>query len=395
MAFVISRSLNFIPNAENETLLLSRGESAVIPPYNQGYNDQSDLSISIGSSLQHIVIVEPTSSVSAGVDSNAVPISSYLDVPLGVGSLPDVPNSREISERSSEDLYGSPDLDHEIMNIQDSVSIENEYDEVEQAYQSVNDSIYYQVPSRDRRVGIALIVSLGFENNKVERYQAADEEEELVETFELLNYETITTRAHNRTLLDELRAVVNLVSDNDSSFVCCISSYGGCNSESGKEYIVDFDGTHVYCLQDVAVEIFSNCEKLERKPKMFFIQACRGPRRDQLQTLQVPARTLQFGPVPPWDFLFAYSTGPGCLSFRPELHGFKPYFFPILCQKLRDYYKKFDVVTILQMVNKEYSNYQPRCNGKTVRQVSWSNSSLRGLVFICAEALYSVYYYHL
>ena len=388
MEFVILRSLNFIPNAENETLLVSRGESAVIPPYNQGYNDQSYLSISIGSSLQHFGIVEPTSSVSAGVDSNAVPISSYLDVPLGVGSLPDVPNSRAISESAAEDSYGSPDRDDEIMSIhdiKDSVSIENEYYEVEQAYQSIDNSIYYQVPSGDRRVGIALIVSLGFEN-EVERYQAADEEEELVATFKLLNYKTIR-RAHNRTLLDELRDVINEVDDNDGSFVCCISSYGGCNSESGKEYIVDFDGTHVYCLQDVAVEIFSNCEKLERKPKMFFIQACRGPRRDQLQTVQVPARTLRFGPVPPWDFLFAYSTGPGCLSFRPELHGFKPYFFPILCQKLRDYYKEFDVVT---MVNREYSNYyQPKFKGETVRQVSWSNSSLRGLVFICADALYS------
>ena len=264
-------------------------------------------------------------------------------------------------------------------------------------YKLPSDDSYYRLEESDskRRVGVALIIC----NEFSQRNLADAEMEDLKSTFKYLNYRVTTLRRYP-TILEKLKTVVQLVHWKHSNFVCCISSYGGRDEHNGKEYIVDTNGEHIY-LEETVVRIFSKCEALRGKPKMFFIQACRGPQSDQLQkSLNNPGAAaaavynanVQTGDIPPWDFLFAYSTSPGCLAFRPTTtYGDpkKPYFISELCKALMSFHKQLDILSILQKVNCALYDSTWQHKGKEVRQVSWSKSSLRFPVFLSNEALIS------
>ena len=76
-------------------------------------------------------------------------------------------------------------------------------------------------------------------------------------------------------LLDELKKVVLQSHNAYDSFVCCILSHGYCNGVYGA------DGQQVK-MKDI-INLFEgrNSPTLFGKPKMFFIQACRGDDEDQ------------------------------------------------------------------------------------------------------------------
>ena len=246
-------------------------------------------------------------------------------------------------------------------------------------------------PLNDR--GVALIICNQF-SDQHERKIAKDEMKDLQETFEKMDYEVYMLNELD-TIRDKLENVSTLIDKmNPSNFVCCICSYGGCD-ETGKEYIVDADSQRIY-LEETAKRIFSNCKALEERPKVFFIQACRSsPHADQQQEPVAPAAAPPCDPgdIPSWDFLFAYATSAGDPAFRPSTYGDpeKPYFISELCKALSQYYKRLDIVSILQKVNCVLHNNTWEHNGETVQQVSWSRSSLRGPVFLSTEALDSLF----
>ena len=147
------------------------------------------------------------------------------------------------------------------------------------------DVFFYHLKESDPNcpVGVALIICNKFSSKTKPRLIAEAEMVDLVKTFETLNYHVTTLPGPNYpTILTKLEKVVELVHEDHSNFVCCICSYGGRDEQNGKEYIVDTNGGRIY-LEETVGRIFSSCEALRDKPKMFFIQACRGPQSDQLQ----------------------------------------------------------------------------------------------------------------
>ena len=123
---------------------------------------------------------------------------------------------------------------------------------------------------------------------------------------------------------------------NHDSFVCCISSHG----EDGKVQGTDN--------RLVSLESLANClttdevKKLRDKPKMFFIQACRGDELPNPQRYDAP----HAGKYLPGDSDFFFG-----LATTPNTKADRNLYIPELCTVLKTHYKHLDLLTMVTMVH--------------------------------------------
>lgn len=152
-------------------------------------------------------------------------------------------------------------------------------------------------------------------------------------------------------LLDELAAIASQNHNDYDSFVCCILSHGYSDGVYGA------DGQQVK-IKDIA-NLFEQTRTLFGKPKMFFIQACRGEDEDigifPCDEVQKDGKDESKDNSLPSDadFLFAYSAAPGKASYRSQQHG--SWYISILCQVLEHYAHLLDLLSMLTIVNDELS----------------------------------------
>jgi len=205
--------------------------------------------------------------------------------------------------------------------------------------------------------GIAVIINnykfySNSANNEVlpNRRGSLVDEDNLLVTLKFLNYEVRILR--NLSASDITRELMHISLEshkNYDSFVCCILSHGYFDGVYGA------DGDQV-TFSDIA-NIFkgSYCRDLVDKPKLFFIQACRGQatdagvvREDEFSEVDgLPHHSLPNEA----DFLFGYATPPGKVSFRSPKHG--SWYISSLCQVLQDNAHQLDLFNMLTIVTKE------------------------------------------
>ena len=186
------------------------------------------------------------------------------------------------------------------------------------------------------------------------RWGSQVDQDNLKAIWEYLGYNVVILK--NLTVskfLEDLNNIAAQMSHSDyDSFVCCILSHGGLG-----DVVYGVDG------QTVEVKIITNlfdsrnCPSLFGKPKMFFIQGCRGGDEDQ-GVFPYGAEVIVDGEgdqsLPTdTDFLVAYSTAPGMVSHRSEEHG--SWYVYFLCKVLKDHAHSFHLLDMLTMVNKEMS----------------------------------------
>ncbi|XP_067672894.1 caspase-3-like [Haliotis asinina] len=168
-----------------------------------------------------------------------------------------------------------------------------------------------------------------------------------------------TVKMHTNKTTGEMKSIMDQAAKEDYSrsdcFACVILSHG----EEGAVY-----GTNGPIEIKELVDPFKGhrCLSLAGKPKLFFIQACRGQGLDEgvdvsdaLGTKGDADDDVEMAPVTyriptEADFLMAYSVVPGFFSWRNSARG--SWFIQALCAVLEKYADKMDIMTMMTRVNK-------------------------------------------
>ncbi|XP_044178405.1 uncharacterized protein LOC122960334 isoform X2 [Acropora millepora] len=229
-----------------------------------------------------------------------------------------------------------------------------------------------------------------FEKEKLEVRQGSEKDTiSLQRLFEALNFKVRVNRnVTEKQLLKIIEDVSKEGHSNYHCFVLCLMSHG----KEGQFYCAD--GKTV-CLKEI-YNFFSNrnCETLKGKPKLFFIQACRGyvkdrgvvedspseqaPQQASGENEDGPGRKFSFdrGIIPNQaDMLMAYSTVSGYASFRNSHYGSR--FVRCLVEVFQEKASHEDVLSMLTMVNDRLS----KMGEIDSKQVGQPTSTLRKKVY--------------
>ncbi|XP_028657950.1 caspase-3-like [Erpetoichthys calabaricus] len=167
---------------------------------------------------------------------------------------------------------------------------------------------------------------------------------QLRQTFKKLGYKVkVDNDLKCAEIVNNLKKVASEDHTNEASLVCALLSHG----DDGKIY-----GTDGFLDVKILTDFFKGdkCRSLVGKPKLFFIQACRGTELDggiECDSMESdgPAQRI---PVEA-DFLYAFSTAPGYYSWRNTTTG--SWFIQSLCEMLNKYGSELELMQILTRVN--------------------------------------------
>ncbi|XP_064625664.1 caspase-3-like [Lineus longissimus] len=155
--------------------------------------------------------------------------------------------------------------------------------------------------------------------------------------FEVQVYKDLTVN-QMFTLMKKAAAYDHSQSD---CFACAILSHGDNGILYGKDGTIEIDRLTCHFKGD-------KCLTLAGKPKLFFIQACRGSSLDHGTTVTDAAGDQERIPAEA-DFLMAYSVVPGYFSWRNSARG--SWFVQALNQVLQEHGTDLDMLTMMTRVN--------------------------------------------
>lgn len=180
------------------------------------------------------------------------------------------------------------------------------------------------------------------------------DQDSLIQTFTYLKYQVVVKE--NRTATEMKDAIFKLATMDHSmfdSFVCCILTHG----EADVVHGTDCQGVN---LQQFAATV-NLCPSLRGKPKIFFVQACRGQLEREGLDIQKDAGPPYGAKAPTVtatlpqdaDFFFGYATPSGNAAYRSEKHG--TWYITILCRVLFQCAHMDNLSSMMKKVNNEVS----------------------------------------
>lgn len=134
-------------------------------------------------------------------------------------------------------------------------------------------------------------------------------------------------------------------------FICVILSHGS------KEGIHGTDDEAIQVEALTSKFCHGSCPTLDGKPKVFFIQACRGSQEDLAQVeSDSEAIPMSFPQLPTSsDFLICYASSPGYQSYRQPEHG--SWFISTVFQVFKDYAATEHLMDLMLRVNHEVASF--------------------------------------
>eukprot|EP00794_Sanderia_malayensis_P015864 gene15864-17462_t len=188
------------------------------------------------------------------------------------------------------------------------------------------------------------------------------DERNLTEVFRWLGFHVETHE--NVTALELCNALIECKnSQHYDCLVVCILTHG--TQQNNLDMVCGVDGKSVPL--DYILSLFNgeNCSALAGKPKLFFLQCCRGLKEDVIPIATVGGGNVQHDgpsntdsmPIAPIqsDFFIGYSTPPGYKSFRNTEFG--SWYISKLCEVFKDMAKDHDLMTMMTTVNREVSKF--------------------------------------
>ena len=207
--------------------------------------------------------------------------------------------------------------------------------------------------------GLAVIISIEhFQRTELNlglRQGTSVDAGHLQTAFKNLNFDVLI---HRDCTSSEIVRVMTSYGQRDHSnydcFVCCLLTHGK------KDFIYGSDSFPVSVSEILSKVNGLACPSLNLKPKLFFIQACRGSGEDKgVETDSLPRiaqRDAQEQIKIPLgaDFLIGYSTAPETVSFRSTTHG--SWYICTLVAVLNEYAKEgMSLSDMLILVNHRLS----------------------------------------
>ncbi|XP_076152941.1 caspase-8-like isoform X1 [Alosa pseudoharengus] len=182
----------------------------------------------------------------------------------------------------------------------------------------------------------------------------------LEDTFKWLGFEVKVLRDRGvQDMKNKLEELSKKVTDADCCFICCVLSHGNATGVQGCD-------NAVLPIRDI-LSPFSGirCPALAGKPKVFFIQACRGSEMQKKVNIQADSlgeKEVEFESdfsldsiisIPEFaDFLISMSTFEGCFALRNPERG--SWFIQSLCDHLTKLCPQGeDILSILTKVNSD------------------------------------------
>ncbi len=167
----------------------------------------------------------------------------------------------------------------------------------------------------------------------------------LTQTFRYLRYKVeVRQNLTSDQMTDTMMQLSQQDHSNYDSFVCCILTHGEAEvvhgSDSTPVPIRDLTGLMKYCTT------------LAGKPKMFFIQACRGEDEDkgvQLEDFQKDSGGTKAVIPQGADFFFGYATPPDFAAYRSRRHG--SWYISELCKVFTDNAYHGNLSSMMKKVN--------------------------------------------
>nr|XP_055072201.1 caspase-8-like [Misgurnus anguillicaudatus] len=203
--------------------------------------------------------------------------------------------------------------------------------------------------------GICLIINNCNFTSMQKREGTDIDKESLTAVFQWLGFEVWTEQdCDKKQMLEVLKDLAGRDHTGADCVVCCVLTHGCVDGVFGK------DGEKV-TFRELKEPL--QCSSLLQKPKLFFIQACRGTREQRPvwpENNRADEMTFSDAAVPTdsipeaADFLLAMSTVPDHVSLREKTKG--TWFIQALCHNLKQLVPRgVDLLSILTQVNNDVS----------------------------------------
>ncbi|CAK1603521.1 unnamed protein product [Parnassius mnemosyne] len=222
------------------------------------------------------------------------------------------------------------------------------------------DDLYYDM-SGDKY--LIIFNNTVFKNTRYFNYQqpstrhgTEEDVKALKKTFFDLGYKTLTFNDLDHGEILNKALEISRMDHTTTSCLCIVILTHG--DKGGSLFAAD----RPYQFTDITKMLENGDKSLVNKPKLFFIQACRGSNVDSGRTVQIDSDDGEYFHVPSHaDFFVMYSTVEGFLSYRNVLGSFM---IQELCKVIDKYHESLDMLHIATLVNRkvayEYSTYTPK-----------------------------------
>ena len=263
--------------------------------------------------------------------------------------------------------------------------------------------------------GLALIITNGKFQGLPQRLCAKVDEERLERCLSDVGYRVVIRR--DQTAEEMVRSIESVgkgtgkdkklhLKKDDDSFVCVISSHGDWDRGKNTDVIYGRDGGTMD-LKETAYKFLGTtaCELLKGKPKMFFVQACRGEEYGKIAADDSGPSRLPHES----DFFISYSTAPMTKAFRYDPGKSQPegrqvdltteesydkynigsFYITEMCLAFKNLAQKMDLMSMVLFVHQRLQASDKmlfKVGSKTTRQCPHMSVSLRGPVFFFDKA---------
>ena len=257
-------------------------------------------------------------------------------------------NSKQVSSKASKVFHPEPEVIEISSSQKESkleLPVENLPKSVPDSYGRFADEQEYRM--NHQRRGYAIVI-----NNKkfydMPTREGTDNDAACLETsLKRLGFDI--KLVHNLSA-EDMRGYMNYYAKQDHSdadcFVCVILSHGDNNMVFGVDKDIEIE---------TLLKPFKANRTLAGKPKLFFLQACRGI--NLMEAIDSNPYEVSYVSRIPMeaDFLVCYSTVAGYYSWRNSEKG--SWFIQTLCQVLNDYGKELEIMQLLTIVNRKVAYY--------------------------------------